>query len=456
MRDTTLKDGRLPRRAFLGGLTAAGVLAAAGCSGGGDPAAGNGPAPAVRETVRVEVPPGMATAPFDVPRFLSVPGGFAVAVFARVPRVRFLAAAPNGDLLAAETFADRVRLLRPVPGGGPPEVHTFADGMHAAPDIVFHSVGGVAYVYIAQSTGVNRFLYTPGATAGTGRQVVVSGLPNASEPELQGAHGHILKNIALDSSHQLYVSSASATNASPSDVLADPPRAAILQYDAEGGGRRVFARGLRNAEGLAFLPGTDDLWVTVNQRENIRYPHDDGTGRFGEVVPEYVDNHPPEGFTRVRDGGNYGWPYANPTLDGPTGMDDMPFEPDAENNPRGAVADVSAFDRVTKGMQAHTAPLGLLFLQDTAFDARYRGGAVIALHGSWNRTRRVGYKFVYFPWDVARDRPGAEQDFVTGWLDEATQSVWGRPVDMTVAPNGDMYLSDDHSGTIYRLYRRAA
>ena len=458
-------EGTLPRRTLLGGLAAAGLLtlAGGGCGSSGgsggptptpSPSPTQGPAPEGRETVTVEVPAGMDAPPFNVPRQLTVPAGFGIQVFARVPQVRFLAAAPNGDLLAAETFRDRVTLLRPDPAGGAPASFTFADGMHAAHDIVFHTLGGTTYVYIAESSKVNRFVYTPGATSGAGRQTVVSGLPNASSPELQGAHGHQLKNIALDRNHKLYVSSASATNADPADVLADPPRAAILQYNADGSGMRVFARGLRNAEGLAFLPGTEDLWVSVNQRDNIPYPYDDGTGRYGQIVPEYVDNHPPEGFTLVRDGGNYGWPYANPTPDGPTGMDDMPFEADAENNPGGTVADPASFDRITKGIQAHSAPLGLLFLQDTAFDLRYRNGAVIALHGSWNRTRRVGYKFVYFPWNDGLNRPGAEQDFVTGWLDEGSQTFWGRPVDMAVAPNGDMYLSDDHSGTIYRLYRK--
>jgi hypothetical protein len=278
--------------------------------------------------------------------------------------------------------------------------------------------------------------------------VVVTGLPDASTPELGGSYGHQLKNIALDGNHRLYVSIASSCNACASDAVASPVRGAIYQYDATGGGRRLFARGLRNAEGLAMIPGTNTLWVVVNNRDNIAYPLNDGSGNYGRVIASYVDNHPPEEFTRVRDGGNYGWPFCNPNPNTASGTVDMPYDRDYQLN-RTGTTNCGTMDRISKGIQAHSAPLGLLFLQNTSFAAAYRNGAVVALHGSWNRTTRTGAKVVYFPWNAATQRPGTQMDLVRGWL--TSGSYWGRPVDVAVDRAGALLISDDHSGTIYKL-----
>jgi len=111
--------------------------------------------------------------------------------------------------------------------------------------------------------------------------------------------------------------------------------------------------------------------------------------------------------------------------------------------------DCAAMDRISQGIQAHSAPLGLTFLHNTAFAAPYRSGAIAGLHGSWNRTKKTGYKLAFFPWDAATNRPGPQVDLVTGWADEANS--WGRPVDTAVAPDGGLFISDDASGTIYKL-----
>jgi glucose/arabinose dehydrogenase len=165
-------------------------------------------------------------------------------------------------------------------------------------------------------------------------------------------------------------------------------------------------------------------------------------------MSRYVDNHPPEEFTRVRPGGNYGWPFCNPNPDTANGLDNMPFDRDVQLNADGRV-DCSAMDRINKGIQAHSAPLGLTFLQGTAFPALYRDGVVTGLHGSWNRTTPTGYKVAYFPWDSTTQRPGAQIDLVTGWL--TSQGAWGRPVDAAVDLQGNLLISDDGSGTIYKL-----
>ncbi len=127
----------------------------------------------------------------------------------------------------------------------------------------------------------------------------------------------------------------------------------------------------------------------------------------------------------------------------------MPFDLDVQNNADGSHGAASSFDRINKGIQAHSAPLGLTFLGDTAFPSALRNGVTIALHGSWNRAQKTGYKVVYFPWDTTNQVPGAQSDFVSGWAN--TSSNWGRPVDMAVDAQGSMFISDDGSGTIYKL-----
>lgn len=415
--------------------------------------AGATAAPGATVEVPVTVPASMRAAPFDVPRTLTVPPGFGVAVWARVPGARFLAVAPNGDVLVSNPGAGKVLLVRADANGGDPRVSDWATGLYRPHDIVFHTLGGRTYVYVAEGDKVARYAYTAGDATGQGREVVVAGLPSASTPELQGAYGHELKNIAL-AGDRLYVSIASTCNACVSDTQSDPVRGAIYEYGADGSGRRLYARGLRNAEGLAFVPGTTTLWAAVNQRDNIPYPlHQDfdGDGRddYGRVLPAYVDDHPPEAFTRVRDGGNYGWPFCNPDPDTPAGVDDMPFLRDVELNADGSRLDCGTADRVSKGIPAHSAPLGLLFLQGTNAPEPYRAGALVALHGSWNRRVKTGYKVVHFAWDAASGTPGPQTDFVTGWASAADQ--WGRPVDAAVAPDGAILVSDDYSGTIYRV-----
>ncbi|MGE6759768.1 hypothetical protein ACQKGO_17260 [Corallococcus interemptor] len=177
----------------------------------------------------------------------------------------------------------------------------------------------------------------------------------------------------MDSRHRVYVSIASTCDVCLSDTTSDPLRGAIYRWDWSGGSRELFARGLRNAEGLAWEPGTDTLWVTVNNRDNTPYPFDDGTGQYGKVIPGY------------REGGHYGWPFRNPNPDSPSGLKHLPLDRDYDMNRDGSKADCAQVDRTDQGIQAHSAPLGLTF-----FD-------------------------------------GAE-------LNPAAQSMWGRPVDVAAAP----------------------
>ncbi|MBD0258837.1 MAG: T9SS type A sorting domain-containing protein [Cytophagales bacterium] len=394
----------------------------------------------------------MRWTPFHVDRYLTVPPDFTISVYARVNQPRFMAIAPNGDLLVSQPSTGKVLLLRPN-GSSSPLVSDFATGLTFPHDIVFHPIGATTYVYITESHQINRYVYHTGDLTAHDRQIVVKGLPVASTPELNGTFRHRLKNIALDGNHKLYVSIASSCNACPSDTQGDSIRAAIYQYNADGTGRRLFAQGLRNAEGLAFVPGTNRLWAVVNNRDNVAYPFNrdfngDGTNDYGKVLQSYVDNHPPEEFTYVQDGGNYGWPFCNPNPDNT--LVNMPFDRDYQFNPGGQV-DCNGMTRINRGIQAHSAPLGLTFLQNTSFANAYRAGAAVGLHGSWNRAKKTGYKVAFFPWNSATQLPTGQLDLVKGFLNEATQSVLGRPVDVAVDRQGDMFISDDYSHTIYKL-----
>jgi glucose/arabinose dehydrogenase len=400
--------------------------------------------------VKVDVPQNMRSAPFNVDRYLNVPPDFSISVYARVAGARFMAVAPNNDLLVSVPSAGKIVLLRP----NDSTIYDFATNLRRPHDIVFHSIGNTMWVYIAETHQINRYVYTTGDTSAKNRQVIITGLPDGSTPELRGSYGHELKNIALDKNNNLYVSIASTCNACLSDTQSDPVRGSIYQYSADGSNPKLFASGIRNAEGLAFVPDTTDLWVVVNNRDNIAYPYNDATGNYGKVIPAFVDNNPPELFTRVRDGGNYGWPFCNSNPNSPSGMDNMPYDPDYELNRENSRFNCAIADKVNKGIQAHTAPLGLLFLQNTNFPAAYRNGAVTALHGSWNRTQKAGAKVIFFVWRTDTQTAGDQLDLANGWIDEANQSYWGRPVDIAVDQQGSLFISDDHSGTIYKLTKK--
>jgi glucose/arabinose dehydrogenase len=405
------------------------------------------PAPPVR--VRVRVPAGLAAEPYDKPRHLTVPSGWSAAVYARMSKPRFMAPTPAGDLLVSQPSEGKVLLVRRnADGTGRANEHL--RGLNTPHDIVFADIGGQTWVYVAEADRVVRYLYNrTGGRPGRG-EVVVDGLPDRSTPELRGRYAHVLKNIAIHDG-LLYVSIASTCNACREDTTSDPQRGAIYTYDAAGrnADRRLFARGLRNAEGLAFVPGTGDLWAVVNNRDNIRVPDDrdvngDGRSDRGRRVTGYVDNHPPEPFTRVQEGGFYGWPFCNPNPD--RGLRDMPYDRDYELNRDGRAADCATATPIDVGIQAHSAPLGLTFTGGTAAPDL---GAVIALHGSWNRSRPTGYKVIYFPWSSGG--PGEQRDLATGFLDERAGRAWGRPVDVAIDADGSLLVSDDEGGALIRL-----
>ena len=402
-----------------------------------------------QETVQVDVPKTLRSPPFNRIRMLNVPAGAKISVLARVREARFLAVGPESEILVSQPGRGSILLISSS-DSVEPEIRELIGGLRLPQGMVFERIGQKTYLYVSESNRVSRFPYSQREVSKASQEVVLPNLPDRSSPGLGGAYGHELKNIAIGPDQRLYVDIASATNADPADTLSDPVRSAIYRCDLDGSNLQLFARGIRNAEGLAFVPGTNVLWAVVNERDNIRYPFRNGVRKsaYGRVLPAYVDDHPPDEFIEVIEGANYGWPFANPNPE--KGLDNMSFDPDFETNPDWSRFPAKAFRRIDKGIQAHSAPLGLSFLQNSKLPLPFRNAAVVAFHGSWNRTRKTGYKVVIFPW-LANGKPGQQADLVSGWLNDESQQEWGRPVDAIPDLDGNLLISDDKSGTIYKL-----
>ncbi len=431
------------------------------------------PPPAASVNIQVQVSSQLSSSPFNVPLNLNVPPGFEISVYTRLESPRFMAIAPNNDLLVSQPFRDDERrnqsnviLLRPTPSGIP-DSYTFATGLTRAHDLVFHTIEDITYLYIAETYRIQRCVYTNGQTVldTSTCEVIINGLPDARS-DISRSYGHELKNIALDNNHRLFVSIASACNACIEDTQTTPLRGAIYVYTADGKNGQLYAQGLRNATGLAMFPESNTLWVTVANRDSILYPyHNDFDGKgnkddYKTVVPAYTDNHPPDLLVDVVEDSNYGWPFCNANPgERPQDFnyDNMPLEVDVETNENQTIFDCSTATPSRKGIQAHSTPLGLVFLQNTAFPEAYRNGLAVAYRGSApdTKTEKTGYKIAYFTWNQ-KDKlagPGDQIDLVTGfdqWLDDENKAT-GRPVDVAVDQEGNMFISDDTAGAIYKL-----
>jgi Glucose/sorbosone dehydrogenases len=404
---------------------------------------------------RVAVPPMLRSSPFDHDRYLQIPRGFQIQVIARIPRARFLRSTPDGGLLVSQPSTGRIWWISATPDDHRSPILA-ASGLRLPHGMAFTAAGGKTYLYVSESNKIGRFQYDTDSHTLLHKEVVVPNLPDTSSAELHGSYRHELKNLAISPDRHLYVDIASSTNSDPRDTTSDPVRCAIYRYNLDGTNRTLFARGIRNAEGLDFVPGTNVLWAVVNGSDDIRFPFHrswEGTGSddYGKRIEDYVDDHPPETFIHVKSGADYGWPFAEPDPDSPSGLDNMPLDPNYENNPDWSKYPETRFTRSDKGIQAHSAPLGMAFLQETKLPEWLRNSAAVAYHGSWDRSRKTGYKVVIFPW-TSQERPGNQIDLVTGWLDEQSQRTWGRPVDVKPSADGkSLYISDDYSGTIYQL-----
>nr|WP_240903032.1 sorbosone dehydrogenase family protein [Caulobacter sp. SLTY] len=365
--------------------------------------------------------------------------GLKVQAFAAgLDHPRWLYALPNGDILVAESnaperpkegqgikgavmkavmanagagvpSANRITLLRDADGDGVAETKTvFLSGLNSPFGMAL--VGG--NFYVANTDGVVRFPYREGDTQITAAPVTVTDLP-------AGPRNHHWTKALIGSRDgtKLYATVGSNSNVAEFGMAEEEGRAAIWEIDIASGAKRLFATGLRNPNGMDWEPSSGMLWTAVNERDEIGH----------DLVPDYM--------TSVQDGGFYGWPYSY------WGRVDTRVKP-------GDPAKVRAALTPDYALGAHTASLGLAFYTADLMP-RYRGGALIGQHGSWNRDPVSGYKVVFVPFSGGKPS-GPPQDVLTGFLDEKIQAK-GRPVGVIVDKTGAILVADDVGNVIWRV-----
>ena len=374
---------------------------------------------------------------------LRVPQGLRVSVFAdSVQNARFMAIGPDGAVYVSQPRAGRMggggrggaategpqyyggqvmRLVDRNNDGSADEREVVArvEGAHG---LAFHD----GHLYVAGLRGVHRM------------KLDAAGKPTGQPEQLNTypfTRGHSTRTLVFGRDGAMYVSIGSSCNIC---IEESPELAAVMRYDADGRNGRLYSAGLRNAVGMAVHPTTGEIWVSQHERDNLRPDHQD---------------LPHEEINILRDGGHFGWPYCHG---------------DRVANPDSVVADsvrAGICERTLApalNLQAHSAPLGLTFLdRATQLPAAYRGDALLALHGSWNRTIPVGTMVVRVR--TREGKPVGYEEFITGWQGESTPGQapnrWGRPVDIVVHRDGSLLVSDDgqpgtgNIGAIYRVHR---
>ena len=409
-------------------------------------------APGVQHLITVaDLPAPFATPsagnfPTAVPRpanaSLSVPAGFTVKQFAsNLSNTRIVRVAPNGDIFVSETAQNRIRVLRADDGAdSPSENRVFAQGLNRPFGTAFYPTGDdPRWLYIALNNSVVRIPYHNGDLIASGAVEVV--IPSLSDT----TSGHTTRDVVFSKDGtRMFIAVGSESNAgeamgqkTPAEVTAweadhglgaawgsETHRANILVTDPEGREPlRPYATGIRNPVGLAIHPTSGELWVSTNER--------DGLG--DNLVPDYV--------TRVKEGGFYGWPwYYIGSFEDPRHAGERP-----DLAGKAIVPDVLE--------QAHSASLQMTFYTASngpaAFPPEYHGDAFVALHGSWNRATRTGYKIVRIPLNNGVPT-GRYDDFLTGFV-TTDRNVWGRPVGVAVARDGALLMTEDANGTIWRI-----
>jgi len=372
----------------------------------------------------------------------AVPKGFKVSVFAgETGKARLALRAPNGDIIVSEASKGQVSILRPGSGGEKAETASvFASGLSRPYGLALWPSGpNPKYLYVANVNSVVRYPYAVGDLKAKGEPETVV------EKIADTGGGHVTRTLAFSKDDKtMLLSVGSATNIAssigpkPPEALAqweakhglgaawgeETDRAAVLAFDVDGKNRRSFANGLRNCVGMLVHPQTGDLYCSVNERD------------------ELGDNLPPDYVTRVKQGGFYGWPW---------------YYLGAHEDPRLKGIRPDLKDKVTIPdtlIQAHSAPLGMVVYQAPAgakhaFPKEYEGDIFVALHGSWNRGIRTGYKVIRVT--MKNGVPtGQYQDFMTGMV-LSDRDAWGRPAAVTVAQDGALLVVDDAGSVVWRV-----
>lgn len=354
---------------------------------------------------------------------------------------RWLLTLPNGDVLVAETnappkpadnsgfrawiekkvqaqagagsaSANRITLLRDTNGDGVADMRTVLIGGLNSP-FGMALVGGD--LYIADTDALLKVPFTPGQTKIDAKPVKVVVLPGGPIDH------HWTKNVvASPDGSKLYVTVGSNSNVGDRGMKVEEGRAAVWEVDAKTGDHRIYAYGVRNPNGLAWEPETKQLWMVVNERDELG----------SDIVPDYL--------AAVQFGGFYGWPWyywgGVP--------DSRPKDPDTQDLAETVI-------KPDYGLGAHTASLGLTFAEGQKLGAQYADGAFIGQHGSWNRSPPSGYKVIFVRF--AKGRPiGLPSDVLTGFLDDSGHAH-GRPVGVVIDKTGGLLVADDVGGAVWRV-----
>jgi glucose/arabinose dehydrogenase len=380
-----------------------------------------------RKLTPADLPKPFATAsasnfPQIVPRpadaWPQAPAGFKVDLYVTgLIDPREIRTAPNGDFFVAESKAGEIKIFRGRDKDGKPEqTSVFATGLKQPYGIAFYPLGNnPQWVYIGSTGSLVRFPYRNG-------DLKASGPPEALVSDIPPGGGHWTRDLAFSNDgKRLFMGVGSGSNLDDPDTHPKEfHRSVILEYTPEGKFVKVFASGIRNAGGgIGVNPETGELWCSVNERDSIG----------DNLVPDYVSS--------VKEGGFYGWPYyyiggnPDPRLNG--------AHPELKS--KVIVPDVL--------LTPHSASLGFSFYTGDQFPQEYRGDLFVAEHGSWNRSTRSGSEVIRIPLEKGH-ASGVYEDFLTGFL-TADGQVWGRPVGVTVAKDGSLFVTDDASKSIWHV-----
>jgi glucose/arabinose dehydrogenase len=383
--------------------------------------------PSARNSVSVVKQPEGAT--------LKTLPGFEVKLFASgLTKPRAMRVAPNGDIFVSESSSNRIRVLRPSADGSKVEANEiFATGLKQPFGIAFYPNGdNPQWVYVANTDSIVRFPYRTGDLKARGEeQTLVTGIPSVH---------HWTRDVVFSNDGKtMYVSVGSGSNVGEGmdkltgnalqKAIAGKPlgaawgpetdRADVLAFDPDGKNKRIYATGIRNCVGMA-VDAKDTLWCSTNERDLLG----------DDLVPDYI--------TRVKQGAFYGWPWyyigANP-------------DPRWSAAPRPDLKDKVTVPDIL--LQPHMASLQMMFYTGGQFPAEYKGSIFAAQHGSWNRSKRTGYKIIR---GIVKDGvpTGEYEDFVTGFVIDDARS-WGRPVGVAQGKDGSLLFSEDGNGTIWRV-----
>jgi len=345
------------------------------------------------------------------------PAGFKVEMYAGgLENPRLLRTAPNGDIFLAEMDPGRIRVFRGLSEGKPELIQLYASGLNAPYGLAFYPPGpDPQWLYVGNVNEVVRFPYHNGDLKANAKPEHIANLP--------GGGGHTTRDIefSLDGKTMFVAVGSSSNIDDPDTTPGEKNRADILAFNPDGSNMRVYAYGIRNAGGgMAVNPQTNELWCSVNERDALG----------DNLVPDYI--------THVQEGGFYGWPWWY--IGGHQDPRHQGKHPELKE--RAIVPDVL--------LQPHNASLQFLFYDGKQFPAEYQGDIFAGQHGSWNKAARAGYEVIRIPLHKTGHASGEYQDFLTGFvLDNG--DVWGCPVGVTLATDGSLLVSDDGTGSIWRV-----